>query len=68
LRCVFCGFCVDACPEEAIIMSKEYEQAIFDRKDTIWDMNYLMNRKTFTESELGYRPREDKRGRSGTRG
>jgi NADH-quinone oxidoreductase subunit I len=68
LRCVFCGFCVDACPEEAIIMSKEYEQAIFDRKDQVWDIHFLMNRKTFTESDLGYRPREDKRGRSGTRG
>jgi len=68
LRCVFCGFCVDACPEEAIIMSKEYEQAIFDRKDEVWDIHFLMNRKTFTESDLGYRPREDKRGRSGTRG
>jgi NADH-quinone oxidoreductase subunit I len=68
LRCVFCGFCIDACPEEAIIMSKEYEQAVFDRKDSIWDMNYLMNRKTFTEPELGYRPREERKGRSGTRG
>jgi NADH-quinone oxidoreductase subunit I len=65
---VFCGFCVDACPEEAIIMSKEYEQAIFDRKDQVWDIHFLMNRKTFTEADLGYRPREDRRGRSGTRG
>ena len=68
LRCVFCGFCVDACPEEAIIMSKEYEQAIFDRKDQVWDIHFLMNRKTFTEADLGYRPREDRSGRSGTRG
>jgi NADH-quinone oxidoreductase subunit I len=68
LRCVFCGFCVDACPEEAIIMSKEYEQAIFDRKDQVWDIHFLMNRKKFTEADLGYRPREDRRGRSGTRG
>jgi NADH-quinone oxidoreductase subunit I len=68
LRCVFCGFCVDACPEEAIIMSKEYEQAIFSREEQVWDMNFLMNRKTFTEADLGYRPRYDKRGRSGTRG
>jgi NADH-quinone oxidoreductase subunit I len=68
LRCVFCGFCVDACPEEAIIMSREYEQAIFERKDQVWDINFLMNRKTFTEADLGYRPREVKDGRSGTRG
>jgi NADH-quinone oxidoreductase subunit I len=68
LRCVFCGFCVDACPEEAIIMSKEYEQAIFSRADQVWDMNFLMNRKKFTEQDLGYRPRYDRRGRSVTRG
>jgi NADH-quinone oxidoreductase subunit I len=68
LRCVFCGFCVDACPEEAIIMSREYEQAIFDRKDQVWNIDFLMNRKTFTEADLGYRPRETKDGRSGTRG
>ncbi len=68
LRCVFCGFCVDACPEEAIIMSKEYEQAIFSRDDGVWDMDFLLNRKTFTEADLGYRPRYDKGGRSGTRG
>jgi NADH-quinone oxidoreductase subunit I len=68
LRCVFCGFCVDACPEEAIIMSKEYEQAIFSRDQQVWDMNFLMNRKTFTEADQGYRPRYTREGRSGTRG
>ena len=24
MRCIYCGFCVDACPEEAIIMSREH--------------------------------------------
>lgn len=68
LRCVFCGFCVDACPEEAIIMSKEYEQAIMTRADGVWDIDFLMNRKTFTEPDLGYRPRYERKGRSRTRG
>ena len=68
LRCVFCGFCVDACPEEAIIMSREYEQAMFSRDATIWDIDFLMNRKEFSQSDLGYRPRYEKKGRSGTRG
>jgi len=68
LRCVFCGYCVDACPEEAIIMSREYEQAMFSRKDSVWDIHFLMNRKEFKESDLGYRPRYAKDGRSGTRG
>jgi NADH-quinone oxidoreductase subunit I len=25
LRCIFCGFCEEACPEEAIFLGKEYE-------------------------------------------
>ena len=25
LRCIFCGFCEEVCPEEAIVMSKDYE-------------------------------------------
>ena len=24
LRCIFCGLCEEACPEEAIFMSKEF--------------------------------------------
>ena len=31
LRCIFCGYCVDACPEEAIIMSNNYDMAYFNR-------------------------------------
>ena len=68
LRCVFCGYCVDACPEEAIIMSREYEQVMFSRDEAVWDMDFLMNRKQFKEGDLGYRPRYDYEGRSGTRG
>jgi NADH-quinone oxidoreductase subunit I len=68
LRCVFCGYCVDACPEEAIIMSREYEQAMFSREQTVWNIDFLMNRKDFTEQDLGYRPRYERQGRSGTRG
>jgi len=68
LRCVFCGYCVDACPEEAIIMSREYEQAMFSHQSPIWDIDFLSNRKEFTEEDLGWRPRYHREGRSGTRG
>ena len=30
-RCMFCGLCEEACPEEAIVMSREVEIAGFDR-------------------------------------
>ena len=34
LRCIFCGFCEEACPEEAIFLTKrivapEYERSLF---------------------------------------
>jgi formate hydrogenlyase subunit 6/NADH:ubiquinone oxidoreductase subunit I len=56
LRCVFCGFCVDACPEEAIIMSREMEICAYSRAETLWDINRLMRRPELPEFGLGYRP------------
>ena len=49
-------------------MSREYEQAMFSREQTVWNIDFLMNRKDFTEQDLGYRPRYERQGRSGTRG
>jgi formate hydrogenlyase subunit 6/NADH:ubiquinone oxidoreductase subunit I len=57
LRCVFCGYCVDACPEEAIIMSNNYDMAYFNRDQTIVGKAELMKPFTFDENLLGYRPR-----------
>ena len=58
LRCVFCGFCVDACPEEAIIMSRETEICAYTREETMWDIKRLMSRPELPEFGLGYRPNE----------
>jgi len=58
LRRVFCGFCVDACPEEAIIMSRETEICAFTREETMWDIKRLMSRPELPEFGLGYRPNE----------
>jgi formate hydrogenlyase subunit 6/NADH:ubiquinone oxidoreductase subunit I len=58
LRCVFCGFCVDACPEEAIIMSRESEICAYTREDTLWDLERLMKRPELPEFGLGYRPNQ----------
>jgi formate hydrogenlyase subunit 6/NADH:ubiquinone oxidoreductase subunit I len=58
LRCVFCGFCVDACPEEAIIMSRETEICAYSRGETIWDLKRLTSRPELAEFGLGYRPNQ----------
>lgn len=44
--CVFCGYCVEACPEDAIRMDTQFIQFPgMTRKDLIWDMPELMGDK-----------------------
>jgi NADH-quinone oxidoreductase subunit I len=56
LRCVFCGYCVDACPEEAIIMSRNTDMAYFTREQSIVGKAELMKPFTVDQERLGYRP------------
>jgi len=43
-KCVYCGFCVEACPEDAIRMDTgDFELAFWDRKALIYDKEFLMN-------------------------
>ncbi len=42
LRCIFCGFCEEVCPEEAIVMSKDYELAFTNREDAIYGKEKLL--------------------------
>jgi NADH-quinone oxidoreductase chain I len=56
LRCIFCGYCVDACPEEAIIMSNNHDMAFYSREQSIVGKADLMKPFTFDPERLGYRP------------
>jgi NADH-quinone oxidoreductase subunit I len=41
--CVFCGYCVEACPVDAIHMdANEVELSAYSRKDMIWNMKELL--------------------------
>lgn len=41
--CVFCGYCVEACPVDAIHMdANEVELSVYSRKDMIWNMKELL--------------------------
>lgn len=43
-KCVYCGFCVEACPEDAIRMDTEIlDIAAYSREGMILDMNELLN-------------------------
>ncbi len=41
LRCIFCGLCEEACPEEAIFMSKEFELWGEKRSELVHDKETL---------------------------
>jgi NADH-quinone oxidoreductase subunit I len=40
-RCIFCGFCEEACPYGAIVLRENYETANYTRKDLVFDRDKL---------------------------
>lgn len=45
--CVFCGYCVEACPEDAIRMDTgQVEMAAFSREGMVWKLSDLMGKKS----------------------
>ncbi|MCX6128876.1 MAG: NADH-quinone oxidoreductase subunit I [Proteobacteria bacterium] len=41
LRCCFCGMCEEACPKDAIKLSRNYEMATLSRDEAIYDLDHL---------------------------
>ncbi|HQP99899.1 MAG TPA: 4Fe-4S binding protein, partial [bacterium] len=42
IRCIFCGFCEEACPEDAVILGEEWEIADTDRNAFIYCKDRLL--------------------------
>jgi NADH-quinone oxidoreductase subunit I len=42
LRCIFCGYCEDACPTEAIVLENNYELSFYDRASSIYTKEMLL--------------------------
>src|SRR5690625_2009871 len=42
LRCIFCGYCIEACPTRALTMTNEFELASTNRADMIYEKDDLL--------------------------
>lgn len=42
LRCIFCGYCEEACPVNAIVLLEEYEYADYMREPFLFDSDRLL--------------------------
>jgi NADH-quinone oxidoreductase subunit I len=51
-RCMFCGLCQEACPQDCLVLSKDYEMALYQRE------GMQLTRKNLEE---GQKPTEYKR-------
>jgi len=45
LRCIFCGYCVEACPVDALKMTGEFELANYHRSDFNFTKDRLLEKK-----------------------
>jgi len=54
LRCIFCGFCEEACPEEAIVMSDEYELVFDKMEDAVFGKDKLLIPKKKLQKRLEF--------------
>jgi NADH-quinone oxidoreductase subunit I len=42
LRCIFCGYCQEVCPEEAIFLQKDYSLNGLSRSEMIYNKEKLL--------------------------
>lgn len=45
LRCIFCGYCVEACPVDALKMTQTFELANYRREDFVFVKEALLEKK-----------------------
>jgi NADH-quinone oxidoreductase subunit I len=44
IRCIFCGYCQEACPTGAIVLRKNFELADYKREDFIYTKEMLLEK------------------------
>ena len=51
LRCIFCGYCEEACPKDAIYLSETFAPANYQRKGFIYGKDELLIPNPLTQPE-----------------
>jgi NADH-quinone oxidoreductase subunit I len=51
---MFCGLCEEACPEEAIVMSREVELSTYDRDSMLFHKKELLVPETLLKRRLEF--------------
>jgi NADH-quinone oxidoreductase subunit I len=54
VRCIFCGFCEEVCPEEAIVMSNEFELVFTNQNEAVFGKDKLLIPRKNLEPRLEY--------------
>jgi NADH-quinone oxidoreductase subunit I len=60
MRCVFCGFCEEACPVDAVRMGRDYEFAELSERNFVLGIDYLMNRPQLEGKNVSIFPEPEK--------
>jgi NADH-quinone oxidoreductase subunit I len=58
-RCIFCGLCEEVCPVAAIVMTRYYELASFDKSDFQLDKQKLTENQQYAHKEVFVLPKEE---------
>ena len=53
-RCMFCGLCEEACPEEAIVMSRDVELAGYERDSMLFHLKDLLRNEEQLERRIDF--------------
>ena len=67
-RCIYCGYCEEVCPVAAIVMTKQYELATFDKSDFLLTKEKLTANAVYAHKESRvYTPSDEEAGAAGAR-
>jgi NADH-quinone oxidoreductase subunit I len=54
--CILCDLCTEVCPTEAIVMTNNYELAVYSRDELFKDLEWLHNNNTNIRKENSTNP------------